>query len=190
MSPNSYVAFNDQGLLCGYQGEAEHEEPVFIWTYSVFEDLINENITPSMYGYMAGFVCNNIAKDELWELATDDYSPGELEAEAIDSYFDQVINDRITMHEQTLVNLRAAKRLAEAKESAAIDAMLEENRPFDESSPINKEYCDFMRSIIDKNRKAIDRLENEIHEEEQWRGGHEDGESDLETDPKYDHMEE
>ena len=190
MSPNAYVAFNDRGLLCGYQGEAEHEEPVFVWTYSVFEDLINENITPSMYQYMAGWVNDNITKDDLWELAADDYCSGDLEAEAVDAYFEQPINDRITMHEQMLVNLRAAKRRAEAKESAAIDAMLEENKPFDKTSPIDEEYCDFMRSIIDKNRKAIDRLEREIHEEEQWRGGHEDGASDLDTDPKYDHMDE
>jgi len=90
------------------------------------------------------------------------------------------------MHDQELVNLCAAKRRAEAKESAAIDAMLTENKPFDHSSPIDQEYSDFMRSIIEKNRAKIDRLENEIHEEEQWRGGHEDGASDLETAEHYD----
>jgi hypothetical protein len=88
------------------------------------------------------------------------------------------------------VNLRASKRRAEAKESAAIDAMLTENKPFDDSSPIDQEYNDFMRSIIEKNRAKADRLENEIHEEEQWRGGHEEGASDLETDERYDPMNE
>lgn len=190
MSPNSYVHFNEKGLLCGYQGEAEVEEPVFVWTYSVFEDLVQEAITPSMYQYMAGFVGKNLSKDDLWDIATDDYGPGDLEAAAVDAYYDLPINDRITLHEQTLVNLRAAKRRAEAKESAAIDAMLEENKPFDHTSPIDQEYCDFMRSIIYKNRKAVDRLENEIHEEEQWRGGHEEGESDLETDENFDQMDE
>ena len=38
-------------------------------------------------------------------------------------------------------------------------------------------------------RKAIARLENEIHEEEQWRGGHEAGESDTERE-NYDPMDE
>ena len=188
MSPNAYVHFNDQGLLCGYQGEAEVEEPVFVWTYSVFEDLVQESITPSMYHYMAGFFAQNLSKEELYDIQGDVYCPGLAEASAVDAYYDLPINDRIEMHEQTLVNLRAAKRRAEAKESAAIDAMLEENKPFDHTSPIDQEYCDFMRSVIDKNRKAIDRLENEIHEEEQWRGGHEEGESDLETDENFDPM--
>lgn len=190
MSPNSYIAFNKQGLLCGYQGEAKHEEPVFVWTYSVFEDLINESITPSMYNYMAGWVHTNFTKDDLWEIAADDYGAGNLEAEAVDAYFDVPINDRITMHEQTLVNLRAAKRRAEAKESAAIDAMLTENKPFDHTSPIDEEYCDLMRTIIDRERANVERLEREIYEEEQWRGGHEAGESDLETDETYDHADE
>jgi hypothetical protein len=190
MSPNAYVCFNSEGLLVGYQGEAIHEEPVFTWTYAEFEEYLNECITPSMYNFMAGYVRNEITKDELYEIQGGDYCCGDLEANAVDAYYELPINDRIEMHEQTLVNLRAAKRRAEAKESAAIDAMLEENKPFDNSSPIATEYCDFMRSIIEKNRQAIDRLEREIHEEEHWRGGHEEGESDLENDENYDHMDE
>jgi hypothetical protein len=190
MSPNSYISWNGAGLLCGYPGEAEHEEPSFIWTYSTFEDLLSESITPSMYHYMAGYVRNNFTKDDLWEIAGEDYYPGDLEAAAVDAYFDLPINVRIEMHEQELVNLRADKRRAEAKESAAIDAMLEENKPFDDSNPIATEYADFMRSIIEKNRAASVRLEREIYEEEQWRGGHEEGESDMDTEERYDHMEE
>lgn len=189
MSPNAYLAFNDAGLLCGYQGEYEGEEPVFIWTYSTFEDYVNECITPSMYNYMSSYVDQHMTKEDLYEIQGLDYCTGDLEAAAVDAYFDVPIIERIRMHEQELVNLRAAKRTAEAKESAAIDAMLEENKPFDNTSPINGEYSDFMRGIIDRERKKIDRLENEIHEEEQWRGGHEEGASDLETDENYDPME-
>ena len=179
MSPNSYLAFNDQGLLCGYQGEYEGEEPVFTWTYAEFEEYLNECITPSMYHFMANYVRNEISKEELYEIQGGDYCTGRLEEEAVDAYFDLPINDRITMHEQELVNLRAAKRSAEAKESAAIDAMLTENKPFDDSSPIDQEYSDFMRGLIIKNRAKVDRLEREIHEEEQWRGGHEEGAEDM-----------
>ena len=189
LSPNAYVCYDADGLLCGYQGEAIHEEPCFTWTYAEFEEYLNECITPSMYHFMAGYVRNEITKDELYEIQGGDYCCGDLEGNAVDAYFDLPINDRIEMHEQTLVNLRAAKRRAEAKESAAIDAMLEENKPFDNTSPINQEYSDFMRSIIEKSRKAIDRLENEIHEEEQWRGGHEEGAED-ETKENYDPMDE
>jgi hypothetical protein len=187
MSPNSYLAFNDAGLLCGYQGEYEGEEPVFTWTYTEFEEYMNESITPSMYNCMASYVEEHMTKEELYEIQGGDYCTGDLEAAAVDAYFDLPINDRITMHEQELVNLRAARRRAEAKESAAIDAMLTENKPFDDSSPIDQEYSDFMRSIIDKNRIKADRLENEIHEEEQWSGGHEEGAED-ETKENYDPM--
>ena len=179
MSPNSSVCFSSEGLLVGYQGEYEGEEPVFTWTYAEFEEYLNECITPSMYHFMANYVRNEISKEELYEIQGGDYCTGRLEEEAVDAYFDLPINDRITMHEQELVNLRAAKRSAEAKESAAIDAMLTENKPFDDSSPIAQEYNDFMRSIIDKNRAKADRLEREIHEEEQWRGGHEEGAEDM-----------
>jgi hypothetical protein len=175
MSPNAYVCYDADNLLCGYQGEALHEEPCFTWTYSEFEEYLNECITPSMYHFMANYVRENISKEELYEIQGGDYCTGDLEASAVDAYFDTPINERIRMHEQELVNLRAALRLAHAKESAAIDAMLEENKPFDHTSPIDREYSDFMRGIIDRSHAAIERLEREIHEEEQWRGGHEEG---------------
>jgi hypothetical protein len=62
--------------------------------------------------------------------------------------------------------------------------------PFDGASPIAQEYADFMRGLIAKNRAKVDRLENEIHEEQQWRSGAEPGASDMETDENYDPMEE
>lgn len=189
MSPNSSVCFNNAGLLCGYQGEYEDEEPVFVWTYAEFEEYLNESITPSMYHFMAGYVRGEISKSELYEIQGGDYCTGDLEAAAVDAYFDLPINERIRMHEQELVNLRAAKRSAEAKESAGIDAMLTENKPFDHTSPIDQEYAEFMRGLIATNRAKADRLENEIHEEEQWRGGHEEGAED-ETKENYDPMNE
>ena len=189
MSPNSYLGWNAAGLLCGYQGEDEGEEPVFVWTYSEFEEYLDECITPSMYHYMASYVRNEISKEELYDIQGGDYGTGDLEAAAVDAYFDLPLNERIEMHEQELVNLRADKRRAEAKESAAIDAMLTENKPFDHTSPIDQEYAEFMRGLIAKNRAKVDRLENEINEEEQWRGGHEAGESDTEQE-NYDPMDE
>jgi hypothetical protein len=77
-----------------------------------------------------------------------------------------------------LKELQNEKAIAEAKEAAAIDAMLDGNNPFDNDSPINHEYTEFMRGLVVKNRTKADRLENEIHEEEQWRGGHEEGAED------------
>jgi hypothetical protein len=190
MSPNSSLGWNDAGLLCGYQGEYEGEEPVFVWTYSTFEEFLDEAITPSMYHSMASYVEEHMTKEELYDIQGGDYCTGDLEAAAVDAYFARPINERITMHEQELVNLRADLRRADAKESAAIDAMLEENKPFDHTSPIDTEYCEFMRGVIAKNRAKIDRLQNEIHEEEQWYGGHEEGaEDDTHLNP-YDPMDE
>ena len=193
MSPDAYVCFDkSRRLLCGFPGQSRTEEPTFVWTYSVFERHLNEAVSPSMYHFMAGYVHENISKTELWEIQCDDYCDGHLEAEAVDAYFEQPLHLRISMHEQELVNLRAEKREVEAKESAAIDAMLEENRPFDDTSPIAHEYAEFMRGLISKFHKRIEQLEAEIYEEEQWRGGHEEGAEDdtCEGRMMYDPMDE
>ena len=192
MSPDAYICFDtSRRLLCGFPGQSRLEEPTVVWSYSDFERLLNENITPSMYHFFIDYVEENKTKNELWDIQGDSYSMGDLEADAVDAYFDLPIRERIRMHEQTLVNLRAEKREAEAKESAAIDAMLEENKPFDDTSPIAKEYAEFMRGLIAKSRKLIDQIADEIIEEEQWRGGHEEGmEDDRGAASGYDPMEE
>ena len=174
MSPNAYVSFKN-GLLCGYPGEEEVEPPAFTWTYDDFEQHLGESITPSMYRFMAEYVQENISKDELYEIQGGDYCPGDLEEEAVNAYFDIPILRKIALHDQMLEELRNEKDAAEAKEVAAIDAMLDGSSPFAENSPISHEYADFMRGLIIENRKKADRLENQIHEEEQWRGGHEEG---------------
>jgi hypothetical protein len=167
------------------------ENPTFVWTYSVFERHLDECVTPSMYHFMSNYVANSISKTHLWDIQADDYCDGDLEADAVDAYFAQPLHVRISMHEQELVNLRSAKREAEAKESAAIDAMLEENKPFDDTSPIAHEYAEFMRGLIAKARKEAEKLDTEIYEEEQWRGGYEAGcEDDLGSRSGYDPMEE
>lgn len=184
MSPNAYVCFdNSRRLLCGFSGHNRLEDPTFVWTYSVFERHLDESITPSMYQVMSGYVADNISRDDRWAIEADEYHAGHLEAAAVDYYFELPINVRITMHEQELVNLRAAARDAAAKESAAIDAMLEENKPFNDSSPIDREYADFMRGLISKSRDEFEKLGAEIHEEEQWRGGHEETEGGEMYDP-------
>jgi hypothetical protein len=178
MSPNAYVCFTD-GLLCGYPGEDEVELSVYTWTYTEFEEHLNESITPSMYRFMAEYVHDNISKEDLYEIQGGDYCPGDVEEEAVNAYFDLPINQRIALHKQMLSDLQKKKKLAEAKEMAAIDALLEDQRPFGNDSPINHEYTEFMNGLVVKNRTKADRLDNEIHEEEQWRGGHEEGAEDI-----------
>jgi hypothetical protein len=174
MSPNAYVSFTD-GLLCGYPGEEEVETASFTWTYAEFEEYLNESITPSMYRFMAEYVHDNISKEDLYQIQRDDYYPGDLNEEAVNAYFDLPMNRKIDLHEQVLTELRNEKAIAEAKEAAAIDALLDDATPFGTDSPINHEYIVFINGLVIENRKKADRLENEIHEEEQWRGGHEEG---------------
>jgi len=57
--------------------------------YSDFERYIGEAITPSMYHFMSQWPGTN--------------------AEAVQAYFDLPLSVRISMHEQTLANLRAAE---------------------------------------------------------------------------------
>jgi hypothetical protein len=187
MSPNSYVCFKN-GLLRGYPGEEEVEPASFTWTYHDFEEYAGECITPSMYRFMAEYVHENISKEVLYDIQCGDYCPGELEEEAVNAYFDLPILVRINMHENTLKALQNKKAIAEAKEAAAIDAMLDDTTPFGTDNPINHEYTEFIRGLVTENRTKVDRLENEILEEEQWRGGHEDGESDTEQE-NYDPLE-
>jgi hypothetical protein len=177
MSPNAYLFFKN-GLLHGYPGEEDVEPASFTWTYDDFEEHIGECITPSMYRFMAEYVDENISKDELYKIQGGEYSPGELEEEAVNAYFDMPINRKIALHNQMLIYLENEKAIAEAKEAAAIDAVLDENTPFDNDSPINHEYTEFMNGLVVKNREKVDRLKREIYEEEQWRGGHEEGAED------------
>ena len=174
MSPNAYVRFNDRGLLCGYPGEEEVEFPVFTWTYGDFEQHTGESITPSMYRFMTEYVHDNLTKEDLYAMG-DDYCPDDLNEEAVNAYFDLPTNQKIALHEQMLTELRNEKAIAEAKEAAAIDALLDDTTPFGNDSPINHEYVEFINGLVIENRTKAERLENEIHEEEQWRGGHEEG---------------
>ena len=170
MSPNAYVCFGENGLLFGYPGEEENEKPSFTWTYTEFEEYLGESITPSMYHFMTGYIRDNISKDELYEIQGGDYCPGQLEEDAVDAYFDLPTLQKIELHELTIKNLKLEKRLAEAKHAAAVSMP-----PFDETNPIAEEYGEFVQGLIDKIQKLIERLEREIQEEEQWRGGHEEG---------------
>ena len=182
MSPNSYTQWNEEtGLLEGFQGEALNEQPIFKWTYSVFEEYLDEAVTPSMYHFMAGYVDNHLSREDRYELQGGDYCAGTIEEEAVDAYFALSIHHRIESHEQELVNLVAELERASDKEVAFINASLDDACPFDLTSPIYVEYCQWCRSQKEKWTHSVERLENMLREEENWVGGHEAGESDAEN---------
>jgi hypothetical protein len=168
------LEFNDDGLLIA----TYDTEICFKWTYSDFEKYLNESVTPSMYEYMAGCVYSNATEEDLWKLQDWNYTPGELEEEAVYSYFNLPALDRLTMHAQTIHNLKAERQRAEDKEIAARNLMTDdEGHPFDPTSPIYVEMTNFLNKIACENQKKCEKLDKLIHEEEQWRGGWEAGES-------------
>jgi hypothetical protein len=172
MSPNVDLEFSDDGFLVATDGESTR----FKWTYSDFEDYLNESITPSMYEFMANYVYANITKDQRWELEADDYFTGDLEEEAVDAYFEVPALEREEMHKQTLANLKAELMKAEEKEAAASI----ETHPFDPTSPIYVELMTFLKKLAIQNKKKCASIKQQIHEEEQWRGGWEnDGDSQM-----------
>ena len=183
MSPNVSLEFDANDMLVA----TNENGTKFKWSYSDFENFLNENITPSMYEFMAGFVFENISKDALWELEAEDYAPGHLEETAVTAYFDIPALERQEMHVQMLENLNAELKVTEEKEAASMNWLIDdEKHPFDITSPIYVEMCNFVRSLVEKYKKKRDDLENQIHEEEQWRGGWEEGASQCGDAPMYD----
>lgn len=179
MSPNVYLEFNDDDMLIATDGERTYKT----WTYSDFEEYYGECITPSIYEFMATYVYNNLDRSARWALEAEDYD-GSYDEDACHAYCELPWQERQKLHEQTLVNLEA--ELGRFREKlAACDGM----PPFDPTSPIYVECCDFMRDLKDKMRAKVERLEREWYEEECWRGGWEEGESDTENQ-QYDPMEE
>jgi hypothetical protein len=173
----AYVKFNESGILGGYTSDAS--PPCFTWTYDDFEEYLGECITPSMYRFMAEYVRKNISKEELYALERGEYRPDGLEEDAVDAYFDLPIMKKIELHEEMLEKLQKQKAIVEAKEIAAINAILDDTLPFGLDNPISHEYTEFLNGLVAENRKKVDTFQRAIDEEEQWRGGHEKGAEDF-----------
>lgn len=179
MSPNAWIEIDDDGALIATDGETQLKK----WTYSDFEEYVGECITPSMYQFMVEYVYDNIDKDTLRELECDDYD-GRFDEQAVEAYFELPWQERLKLHQQTQANLEAEHRRFTEKIHAC-----DEMPPFDPSSPIYVECCQFLADLKAKTRAKLERLEREIHEEGCWRGGWEEGESDTENQ-LYDPMDE
>lgn len=141
-----------------------------------------------MYEFMAGFVEKNINKNDLIAIELGLYNKpnfySNIEEIAVDAYYDVPIVERIIMHQQTLENLETELGRAKAK----LDALGGEC-PFDPKSPIYVEYMQWCNKQKEFWQDQVESIEDEIREEEQWRGGHEDGASDV-GGPMYDEMDE
>lgn len=77
--------------------------PVFVWTYSVFEDYYaSEAVSPSMYKFMAEYVRNNFIDTDYDGTS---YKPGGIEAEAYEMYFALSLDRRIELHQDRVNEL-------------------------------------------------------------------------------------
>jgi len=162
-------SWEDDKLLCM---TSESGEQLYKWTYSTFERFLEESITPSMYNYMATYVMTHMPEEMM--ASFESFDPYYLEVEAVDSYFDQPINDRIDMHEQELADLEKQRQDLEIRKYAA-----EQTDMFDPTSPIWNESRDFIAGLVQKFTRQLESVERQIFEEEQWRGGHEFGAEDF-----------
>jgi hypothetical protein len=143
-----------------------------------------------MYNFFTEYISEEISKEELYEIQGGDYCPGRLEEEAVDAYFALPIKDRIELHMQEMKNLEAERDRAAGKETAFIDAIIDDACPFDVASPIYVEYCQWCREQKGKWTKIHFDLCCQLDEETEWRGGHEEGaENDAHLNP-YDPMDE
>ena len=93
------LAYNSTGLLCIWEDDSK--EPVFTWTYSVFEDFSGEGITPSMYNFMAEFVRTNFLEIDY----DGTYTPGNIEEDAFVRYYELSLNRRNQMHRAEMNDL-------------------------------------------------------------------------------------
>jgi hypothetical protein len=95
------------------------------------------------------------------------------------------------MHMQEMKNLELERDRASRKETAFIDAILDGACPFDVTSPIYVEYCQWCREQKEKWTKIHFDLCCQLNEETDWRGGHEAGaEDDRGATAGYDPMDE
>ena len=180
MSPNVWLEYDGKALIAT-DGERQYKK----WTYSDFEEHVGESISPSMYEYMLDYVYENMDKSRLYDLEGDCYD-GDLEEEAVNAYYEEPCQERQKMHDQMMANLE--KKVAETRAKLTAANALPE-LPFDPTSPLYAEVQEFWTKLGTNLAHDLDELEAQLLEEENWRGGWEDGESQTDG-PRYDEMDE
>ena len=161
----SYFAITTNGLLSVYNRE---HEPLFTWTYSVFEKICEDSITPSMYEYMKEYTMRNIPPEVLDNFSM--YRAGDIEENAISAYYEEPIIKRISMHQKTLRSLKKSIEFYKIRETDALRSLYVETQ----WNSLTRDYNEFLRDIANTSREIIDNLDRKLHEEEGWYGGHEE----------------
>jgi len=94
------LAYNCSGLLCIWEDDCQ--EPIFVWTYSVFEDYTGDAVTPSMYKFMAEYVRINFLDIDYDGIS---YTPSGVEEDAFVHYYEISLNRRIELHRKQMDDL-------------------------------------------------------------------------------------
>jgi hypothetical protein len=158
MSPNSYLSFNSEHELCGYDGE--HEEPVYVWRYDDFQEAIDDvfgseeafRVTHSAYAFCCDYVELKIGRKELYSIQGGDYESDGVERKASETYLnldeeslERLHTDMVRVLEERIKNKQTHLR--------AIDRFVEVNAPvLDPDNEVGRE----VRAFLDERRAATD----------------------------------
>lgn len=148
------------------------------WAHSDFE----EHITPSMFEYMKNYVYDHATDESI----QNNCGWRDLEEEAVMMYHNLPHQKKTLMHKQMEKNLK--KQLKEVRRK--LESLKSfDVPPFDPSSSIYQEVYDFWNKLEEDLTEQEQVIDQQLHEEELWCGGWEEGASDTEG-PRYDHFDE
>jgi hypothetical protein len=173
-------------LMCGFL--SDQEEPVLKFDYSTFENIERGLVTPSMYTWMASWIHGQASERDV-EIMLNLPVHGrelymELTEDAHRAYHDMEWKDRLSLHEQTVSNLKSELRYLEEDERALLAA----GNPFEHSSFLHRDYAKWAEGKLEEIAKRAAQAADELDEESLWEQGG-DGMSETEG-PVYDPMEE
>jgi|LakMenE18May11ns_1017448.scaffolds.fasta_scaffold9957426_9 hypothetical protein len=158
MSPNSYLSFNSDHELCGYDGD--HDEPVHVWRYddyqSEFDEILGEEVfkvTQSVYAFCCDHVESNMSRVELYSIQGGEYESEGGERDAVEAYLglDEKELERLHTNMVRVLEERITKKQARLR---AIDRFVEVNgSALDPESEVGRE----VREFLDERRSDADR---------------------------------
>lgn len=142
-------------------------------TLEDFEREVRGRVSPAMYDWMTLHIVENAQENG-------GYSDGMIE-EAVFDYSNLIWSEKSEIHREKLAELRSAIEFWEEMYDSTLEAVQE--------FPIGSPVVRGLDASLEDSEKTLDRLRDKLAEEEEWRGGWEDGESQTDG-PRYDEMDE
>jgi len=139
------------GLLALDNGTGDY---AYTWTPSSFEKHLCEPVTPSMYTFMVGYICENMEEPKTEE------SVSELEEQAVNAYLNTPWQQRMKLHEEELEYLEETLDLLNEK---LVDA-----RYHLTGVDIATDEFHEVTTLINETERCIEVCEMQIRGEEGW----------------------